>query len=118
MAPVLPPTQSSRLPSPPLESSDEFKEFVKMVRVLRMSNKADSRSSPSSSPNKIATTSINRTNFRFTVGIDDDLQMILEMDPAIVDLGGGSAYMLPTAAAAPRTLGLPPISGGYVRYSV
>lgn len=48
----------------------------------------------------------NMTNIKVTVGIDEDLKMILEMDPSIVDLGG-----TPTASE-PKVLGLPPISGG------
>ncbi|XP_017062747.2 uncharacterized protein LOC108102358 isoform X4 [Drosophila eugracilis] len=47
-------------------------------------------------------------NVRVTVGIDKDLEMILEMDPSIVDLGDvGIAEM-----AGPRLVGLPPLSGG------
>lgn len=43
---------------------------------------------------------------KVTVGIDDDLQMILEMDPSIVDLG--------STPTAPDTIvvGLPPLTGG------
>lgn len=43
---------------------------------------------------------------KVTVGIDEDLRLILEMDPSIVDLDGQWAHQ-PT-----RVLGLPPISGG------
>lgn len=45
------------------------------------------------------------TNIRVTVGIDKDLEMILEMDPSIVDFDD-------TEAIAPRIVGLPPLSGG------
>ncbi|KAH8269813.1 hypothetical protein KR018_012105 [Drosophila ironensis] len=48
------------------------------------------------------------TNIRVTVGIDKDLEMILEMDPSIVDLGDISL----TETTEPRVLGLPPLSGG------
>lgn len=42
------------------------------------------------------------------VGIDDDLQMILDLDPSIVDLGS-----TPTITITDQTVtGLPPISGG------
>lgn len=43
---------------------------------------------------------------KVTVGIDEDLRLILEMDPSIVDLGGQWAQ------PSTRVLGLPPISGG------
>jgi len=48
------------------------------------------------------------TNIRVTVGIDKDLEMILEMDPSIVDLGDISI----AEATEPRIVGLPPLSGG------
>ncbi|XP_017110490.2 uncharacterized protein LOC108134617 isoform X1 [Drosophila elegans] len=48
------------------------------------------------------------TNIRVTVGIDKDLEMILEMDPSIVDLGDISI----AETAEPRIVGLPPLSGG------
>lgn len=42
------------------------------------------------------------------VGIDDDLQMILDLDPSIVDLGS-----TPTITITDQTVtGLPPITGG------
>ncbi|KAH8255071.1 hypothetical protein KR038_004197 [Drosophila bunnanda] len=44
-------------------------------------------------------------NIRITVGIDKDLEMILEMDPSIVDFDD-------TEAIEPRIVGLPPLSGG------
>ncbi|KAH8236297.1 hypothetical protein KR032_000895 [Drosophila birchii] len=44
-------------------------------------------------------------NIRITVGIDKDLEMILEMDPSIVDFEE-------TEAIEPRLVGLPPLSGG------
>ncbi|KAH8283230.1 hypothetical protein KR054_003405 [Drosophila jambulina] len=43
-------------------------------------------------------------NIRVTVGIDKDLEMILEMDPSIVDFDN--------TAIEPRIVGLPPLSGG------
>ncbi|KAH8272440.1 hypothetical protein KR044_001488, partial [Drosophila immigrans] len=50
------------------------------------------------------------TNIRVTVGIDKDLEMILEMDPSIVDLGGDIAAVRETTDT--RVVGLPPLSGG------
>ncbi|SPP88925.1 Hypothetical predicted protein, partial [Drosophila guanche] len=47
------------------------------------------------------------TNIRVTVGIDKDLEMILEMDPSIVDFGDISSE-----TTEPRIVGLPPLSGG------
>lgn len=46
------------------------------------------------------------------VGIDDDLQMILDLDPSIVDMGS-----TPTITISDQTVtGLPPITGGYVLF--
>lgn len=47
---------------------------------------------------------------KVTVGIDEDLRLILEMDPSIVDLGGQWTHALDRQPA--RVLGLPPITGG------
>ncbi|XP_004518596.1 putative uncharacterized protein DDB_G0279653 isoform X2 [Ceratitis capitata] len=47
-------------------------------------------------------------NIRVTVGIDKDLEMILEMDPSIVDLGDIAV----TEPVEPRVIGLPPSTGG------
>lgn len=41
-----------------------------------------------------------------TVGIDEDLQMILDLDPGIVDLGSTSS------TTEPKITGLPPPTGG------
>ncbi|ALC48077.1 Mitf [Drosophila busckii] len=46
------------------------------------------------------------TNIRVTVGIDKDLEMILEMDPSIVDLGNVENI------TETRIVGLPPLTGG------
>ncbi|TDG38861.1 hypothetical protein AWZ03_014717 [Drosophila navojoa] len=48
------------------------------------------------------------TNIRVSVGIDKDLEMILEMDPSIVDLGDITVKE-PTDT---RVFGLPPLTGG------
>lgn len=50
----------------------------------------------------------NSANVRVNVGIDKDLEMILEMDPSIVDLGDIGAG----DTTEPRVVGLPPLSGG------
>ncbi|XP_036214289.1 uncharacterized protein Mitf isoform X3 [Bactrocera oleae] len=47
-------------------------------------------------------------NVRVTVGIDKDLEMILEMDPSIVDLGDIAV----TEPVEPKVIGLPPSTGG------
>ncbi|KAH8403614.1 hypothetical protein KR222_009338 [Zaprionus bogoriensis] len=54
------------------------------------------------------TTMTNSTNIRVNVGIDKDLEMILEMDPSIVDLSD----IATRDTTEPRILGLPPLSGG------
>lgn len=48
-----------------------------------------------------------KTGVKVCVGIDDDLQMILDLDPGIVDLGS-------TPTTEPKIVGLPPLTGGYV----
>lgn len=52
-------------------------------------------------------------NVRVTVGIDKDLEMILEMDPSIVDLGDIAV----TEPVEPKVIGLPPSTGGWVKKS-
>lgn len=53
----------------------------------------------------------NVTNIRVTVGIDKDLEMILKMDPSIIDLND-----IPmTSAADTHLMGLPPLIGGCVK---
>ncbi|XP_067644282.1 uncharacterized protein Mitf isoform X2 [Eurosta solidaginis] len=47
-------------------------------------------------------------NVRVMVGIDKDLEMILEMDPSIVDLGDVAV----TEPVEPKVIGLPPSTGG------
>ncbi|XP_032597864.1 microphthalmia-associated transcription factor isoform X1 [Drosophila grimshawi] len=48
------------------------------------------------------------TNIRVNVGIDKDLEMILEMDPSIVDLGDIGV----NETTETRIVGLPPLTGG------
>lgn len=76
-------------------------------------SKMDTTTDPSDDEN------FNFSNIKVTVGIDADLQMILEMDPTIVDLGVDVIGCTPAAITqspciTPKTLGLPPITGGYV----
>lgn len=57
----------------------------------------------------------NLSNIKVTVGIDEDLQMILEMDPSIVDLGVDVIGCTPATISpnlTPKSYGLPPILGG------
>lgn len=60
----------------------------------------------------------NISNIKVTVGIDEDLQMILDLDPSIVDLGVDVIGCTPATISpthTPKTLGipgLPPIMGG------
>lgn len=51
-------------------------------------------------------------NLRVHFGIDEDLKMILEMDPSIIDLGVPNVQDYNPKPA--RVVGLPPKSGGYV----
>lgn len=60
---------------------------------------------------------INLSNIKVTVGIDEDLQMILEMDPSIVDLGIDANDCGPTSSiasplATPKMNRWSPISAG------
>lgn len=55
---------------------------------------------------KGATEKDTKKSIQVMVGIDEDLKMILEMDPEIVDLGG-----LEKSTAEPKVMGLPPLSG-------
>lgn len=69
------------------------------------------------------TNSFAYSDIKVTVGIDEDLKMILEMDPSIVDLGADIIGCTPTSLIHPysndmRKIGLPPISGGYVRPAI
>lgn len=57
----------------------------------------------------------NLSNIKVTVGIDEDLRMILEMDPSIVDLGVDVIGCTPATISpchTPKSYGLPPILGG------
>lgn len=58
--------------------------------------------------NEMSDSDMSMKNIKVTVGIDEDLKMILEMDPSIVDLGG-----TPTAEVDDRQFyRLPPLTGG------
>lgn len=51
-------------------------------------------------------------NLRVHLGIDEDLKMILEMDPSIIDLGVPNVQEYNPKPT--KVVGLPPKSGGYV----
>lgn len=51
-------------------------------------------------------------NLRVQFGIDEDLRMILEMDPSIIDLDVTNAQDYNPKPT--KVIGLPPKSGGYV----
>lgn len=58
--------------------------------------------------NEMSDSDMSMKNIKVTVGIDEDLKMILEMDPSIVDLGG-----TPTVEVDDRKFyRLPPSTGG------
>lgn len=80
-------------------------------------------SNASENSNNSDQSNINLSNIKVTVGIDEDLRMILEMDPSIVDLGADIIGCNPTSIARShsnesKSLGLPPISGGYVSFYI
>lgn len=84
-------------------------------RIDRIDNANDMDTSTNSNDDD----NFNFSNIKVTVGIDEDLQMILEMDPSIVDLGVDVIGCTPAAITqspciTPKTFGLPPITGGYV----
>lgn len=57
---------------------------------------------------------INLSDIKVTVGIDEDLRMILEMDPSIVDLGADIIGCTPTSLAPSQSN--ESSAGGYVNY--
>lgn len=82
-------------------------------------NAANDATEMDTTPNPSDEENFNFSNIKVTVGIDDDLQMILEMDPSIVDLGVDvigctPATITQSPCATPKMFGLPPIMGGYV----
>lgn len=114
----------------------EFQEFLKRVQTLQMSpsQSQQQQQQEQMSPlvadievgvepttlmeldelNAVSTSLQSRvnnkstTNIRVTVGIDKDLEMILEMDPSIVDLGDITLK----ETTDTRVFGLPPLAGG------
>lgn len=66
----------------------------------------------SNDPNKLANdmteSDLSMKSIKVTVGIDEDLKMILEMDPSIVDLGGTPTVEVDDS----KFYHLPPITGG------
>ncbi len=61
------------------------------------------------SSNEMSDTDMSMKSIKVTVGIDEDLKMILEMDPSIVDLGGTPTYVDVDDRNFSR---LPPLTGG------
>lgn len=53
-------------------------------------------------------------NVRVSLGIDEDLRMILEMDPSIIDVGNANLQNYGPPNQVDVIRGLPPKSGGYV----
>lgn len=53
-------------------------------------------------------------NVRVNLGIDEDLRMILEMDPSIIDVGNTNLQDYGPPNQVDIIRGLPPKSGGYV----
>ncbi|KAH8325416.1 hypothetical protein KR067_008502, partial [Drosophila pandora] len=108
-------------------TSMEFTDFLRRVQTLKMtqcscsadieigeepsllneSHHYDTDISCSSSKELLSEDEVTK-NIRVTVGIDKDLEMILEMDPSIVDLGDITL----ADTTEPRIVGLPPLSGG------
>lgn len=108
-------------------TSMEFTDFLRRVQTLKMSQRScsagieigeepsllnerhhyDTNISCSSSKELLNDDEVTK-NIRVTVGIDKDLEMILEMDPSIVDLGDITL----ADTTEPRIVGLPPLSGG------
>lgn len=111
----------------------EFQDFLRRVQTLQMSptNLPSSSNNyqfpavievgveptmlmeldkkyPISREGSIINKKTNSANIRVNVGIDKDLEMILEMDPSIVDLGDIAVG----ETTEPRVVGLPPLSGG------
>ncbi|KAH8316846.1 hypothetical protein KR074_003448, partial [Drosophila pseudoananassae] len=108
-------------------SSMEFTDILKRVQTLKMSqcsslaaieigeepslknesHNYDTYNLYPSSKDLLSDDEVTK-NIRVTVGIDRDLEMILEMDPSIVDLGDITL----ADTTEPRIVGLPPLSGG------
>lgn len=65
-----------------------------------------------------STENLNKTNqmrnLRVHFGIDEDLRMILEMDPSIIDLEIQNVQDYSPKSTNTKVIGLPPKSGGYV----
>lgn len=57
--------------------------------------------------NEMSDAEMSMKSIKVTVGIDEDLKMILEMDPSIVDLGG-----TPVDVDDRKLFRLPPLTGG------
>lgn len=88
----------------PMNDQNDAQNFCQMETSDSVSNK-----------NTNDDNNFNLSNIKVTVGIDEDLQMILEMDPSIVDLGVDVIGCTPATISpshTPKAYGLPPILGG------
>ncbi|ACY70484.1 hypothetical protein DVIR88_6g0021 [Drosophila virilis] len=83
------------------QSPTDVEVGVEPSTLMELDEPDDKR--PSSNQKPMST-----TNIRVTVGIDKDLEMILEMDPSIVDLGDITI----SETRENRVMGLPPVTGG------
>ncbi|KRF85374.1 microphthalmia-associated transcription factor isoform X2 [Drosophila virilis] len=83
------------------QSPTDVEVGVEPSTLMELDEPDDKR--PSSNQKPMST-----TNIRVTVGIDKDLEMILEMDPSIVDLGDITV----SETRENRVMGLPPVTGG------
>lgn len=98
-------------------SSHKLNGFVAQTQSTHETNDTTEMET---STNNSEDDNFNFSNIKVTVGIDEDLQMILEMDPSIVDLGVDvigctPAVITQSPCITPKTFGLPPITGGYVK---
>lgn len=97
--------------NPPTPLLDDFEAAVAEVKVEVEEDQQEAMEDTSlgKDPVKVSIqgeTKEMKKNIQVMVGIDEELKMILEMDPEIVDLGG--VAKTPTE---PKVFGLPPLSG-------
>ena len=85
-----------------LSNLDEFHEIVENVKYLHMS--PDKKKQNNIYDDDVCSPSDDDTKVKVVVGIDDDLQMILDMDPSIIDY---------KVADGPKCSSLPMTNSGY-----
>lgn len=106
-----------------MSSWDEFQVFLRRMSATFNLRDQQPQTSPPQSDDAggggaaaavgpFAATVASGPMVKVTVGIDDELRMILEMDPSIVDLGGVQTAQPHGDAEQRLVVGLPPISGG------